>query len=259
MKTDLVIGILVCDWPRQDVVDEIGGYDIAFDRFLHRATDSYNDESKDMDSVTIKNVIFDCTRGELPADASQFDAFIMTGSKYSAYDPDEWIKKLIGFVAATVQDLPTTKWLGVCFGQQILAQALGGKVEKNPEGWEAGWAYAAFTEEGSSILRTSKPHFALQYSHQDHVSLLPPGFKILASNSICPVEAMCKDDKILAVQGHPEFTPNVLRCILKYRHSIGIFTDEFYNKSLSTIDKPLDSLWMGRKFIGFLVGNILEE
>ncbi|TPX38775.1 hypothetical protein SeMB42_g01101 [Synchytrium endobioticum] len=253
----LHIAILICDCPPPDVVAEIGTYDTAFHNMLTRAARAYSETSSTR-TVSIKTTPFDCVNGPLPTTPSAFDAFIMTGSKSSAYDKDAWILNLIAFVATTVQN-HKPKWIGVCFGQQILAQALGGKVEKNPAGWEAGWVDARLTEEGNRILNTRKSQFALQYSHQDHVSILPPRFAILASNSVCPIEAMARDDKILAVQGHPEFTPNVLRATLKYRHALGIFTNEFYDNALKAIDKPLDASWLVVKFVGFMLGDIIND
>ena len=79
-------------------------------------------------------------KSDYPSDENlkTLDGLILTGSKHSAYDNDPWILKLKDFVLKVHQDFPTVHLLGICFGHQILAEVLGGKVEKNPKGWEVG-------------------------------------------------------------------------------------------------------------------------
>jgi GMP synthase-like glutamine amidotransferase len=71
---------------------------------------------------------------------------------YSAYEDKEWIHKLTAFIKRIFEDFPSKKIIGICFGHQIVAQALGGKVEVNGRGWELGVRQIALAENAKSII-----------------------------------------------------------------------------------------------------------
>ena len=140
-------------------------------------------------------------------------AVVVTGSPMGAHDMDPTVLRLLETLQMLDQrDIPV---LGVCFGHQVLARALGGTVGRNPSGWEVGTVRIALTEAGLAcpVLRDLGPQPDVLQSHQDAVLSLPPGAVILAGNAHTAVQAFQSrpGGRQFGVQFHPEFTPERLR------------------------------------------------
>jgi GMP synthase (glutamine-hydrolysing) len=122
---------------------------------------------------------------------------ILSGGPASVYEPgapgcDERIFRL---------GVPV---LGICYGQQLMAQALGGEVGHTEVG-EYGKTDVEVTEAASALLSGLPEHTTAWMSHRDAVVKPPPGFTVTAATSNCPVAAMEDvDDGLYAVQFHPE-------------------------------------------------------
>lgn len=147
--------------------------------------------------------VFDIKSGDFPQSARDFGKYIITGSLSSSYDADKWIAELKQFIVLAY-GRGDAKQIGICFGHQIIADALGGKVAPNPNGWGVG---KRFSEIKSPFLKKYFPSgkFALEYSHHDIVINPPEDAEILSGSDFCAVESMKIGEKILTFQGHPEF------------------------------------------------------
>lgn len=148
---------------------------------------------------------------ELPApDAS--DGVVVTGAYASVTERAPWMDALGEWLLDASRSAPV---LGICFGHQLLAHALGGRVERNPRGPEAGTREVELTPAGRSdpLLAGLPPRLAVQELHEDHVAALPPGASLLASNAHAPVQAFAAGPRVRGVQFHPEFTPPRVRDI----------------------------------------------
>jgi GMP synthase-like glutamine amidotransferase len=134
----------------------------------------------------------------LPAPEAM-DAWLLTGSRHGVYDDLPWIAPLMDFIrraAATKRPV-----VGVCFGHQILAEALGGRVEKAAIGWRVG------LEQYTTSLGGETQTVAMPAFHQDQVVMQPPGSEVVASSPACAYAALrYTDAPILSVQFHPEFS-----------------------------------------------------
>jgi len=153
-------------------------------------------------------VEFDVTQHECPAHFD-FDAIVVTGSRSSVYWDRDWIRPLIEYVAAA--DEHGVPILGVCYGHQVLASALGGRVEDMGE-YEIG--YREIRRTGDDDLFESVPEsFTAFTSHSDAVTELPPGADLLAENDY-GVHAFRRGDA-WGVQFHPEYDPETATAITK--------------------------------------------
>jgi GMP synthase (glutamine-hydrolysing) len=108
-----------------------------------------------------------------------------------------------------------TPVLGVCFGHQLLADALGGVVERNPRGPEIGTREVELTDAGRAdpLLAGLPSRLPVQQLHEDHVVAPPPGAVLLATSAHAPVQAFAHGRRLRAVQFHPEFTPARVRAL----------------------------------------------
>jgi GMP synthase-like glutamine amidotransferase len=88
--------------------------------------------------------------------------------------------------------------------------------------------------------------------HRDIVFEFPKDAVPLASNDICTVQAMYVPGKYIAVQGHPEFTEELISEVLDVRHKQGIFSDEVYEDAMSRAGTEHDGVTIARGFLRFL-------
>ncbi|MFB6101666.1 MAG: type 1 glutamine amidotransferase [Haloplanus sp.] len=140
---------------------------------------------------------FDVTAGSFPADFD-YDAAVVTGSRSSVYWDEPWIDDLLDWLErAADRSLPI---LGVCYGHQALAEALGGRVESMDD-IELG--YREISHEGDPLFAGIESPFVAFETHSDRVVDLPPGATLLAEND-CGVQAFRRGD-CWGVQFHPEY------------------------------------------------------
>jgi GMP synthase-like glutamine amidotransferase len=157
--------------------------------------------------------LFEVTEGALPASIDEADAYLVTGSIKGVYDDDPWIGQLGAFIRRAFGS--GKKLVGICFGHQIIAHSLGGRAEKSAKGWGAG--------RKTFNLQARKPwltpwqgDLALYFLHQDQVTALPAGGERLAGNGFCPNVMYAIGDQVLGIQGHPEYSPDLMHALLKY-------------------------------------------
>jgi GMP synthase-like glutamine amidotransferase len=165
---------------------------------------------------------FDVEHGEFPADVGAFNALLVTGSAASVYDDEPWIARLLEALrTAHRRQVPL---LGICFGLQAVAQALGGRVEPNPLGWELGLAELELSEAGRRwppLAGAPRPLRILE-SHSDIAVALPPGAVVLASSRRTPVEVFSLGERVLCLQGHPEMDREMVRELVQKRLQRGL-------------------------------------
>jgi GMP synthase-like glutamine amidotransferase len=212
------LGILKTDAVRPEWVPDFGEYPDMFVALLGRADPS------------LEFAVYDVEQGEYPADIDEVDAYLITGSKSSVYDDKAWIAELLDFVREL--NARQKKIVGICFGHQIVAQALGGKTEKSSKGWGVGLHTHTF----SSVPAWhdgEDPAFNILVSHQDQVVENAEGARVLASSDFCE-NAVCQvGDHILTFQGHPEFVSDYSREIMEFRReAIG---EETYHQGVKSL------------------------
>ncbi len=196
------IAILQTDTVRPEFAARYGQYPEMFARLLRQA------------EPTLEWDGFDVVHMEYPAKLDAYDAFLITGSRFSVYEDLPWIRRLQNFVLQLHQQRKII--IGICFGHQLVAQALGGKTEKATVGWGVG-VHAAHWYQKPDWARDADDEFRLLVSHQDQVTRPASGSEVLAGSDFCP-NAVCQiGDHILTFQGHPEFVLGYSRDLMQMR------------------------------------------
>lgn len=181
------IAILKTGAPPPDLARRYGDYPAMFQALL----------GEDFGCRT-----FDGVQGEWP-DPVAFDGAIITGSASGVYEADVWIGALLDWIRSA---RGRTRLVGICFGHQAMAQALGGRVEKSDKGWGVGLhAYQVVSAEPWMVPPATT--VALPASHQDQVVEQPAGARVVLRSDFTPFAGLAWGEDAISMQPHPEFTP----------------------------------------------------
>ena len=197
------LSILQAGPINKDLIQDYPSYDKMFTSLLNEKIHIWN-----IDVHNIYENIF-------PETLDNYNAFIITGSVYGVYENYSWIKVLFEVIRKIVHlKIPL---LGICFGHQAIAQALGGYVVKSSKGWGIG--IKEITTKNYNILLNNFKKLNLIFFHQDQVVKLPQNAKLIAGNSFCNISCFSIGDKVLAIQAHPEFNRDFSLKLLHARKS----------------------------------------
>ncbi len=191
LMNNLTIGILLTDHVLDDLQPKHGDQDDFYFKIFGEA------------DINIKLKIYDVTLNNYPSDMDECDGYLITGSKLSVYDDVKWIKDLEQYIRVLNEQKKFL--LGVCFGHQLIAKALGGEVCKAEIGWVTGLQSYTF-HHNFPWLSDLNQDVKLIHSHQDQITKLPDQATLVASSKNVPIAMYYIDDHIMSIQGHPEFT-----------------------------------------------------
>ena len=221
------LAILETGRPPGDLADWFGDYPTMFERLLG---DGFEVET------------FDVQEGRFPGHASH-DAILITGSPAGVYDGLPWIKPLSDFIRAAGD----RKMVGVCFGHQIMSEALGGLVIKSEKGWGAGLHHYSIVH--SVPWLDGEQKIAIPASHQDQVVMQPPNTEIVAASDFTPYAALAWTDRpAISFQFHPEFDPAFAKALIEKRYDVVPNPDV----AIASLDAPNDNHRVGgwiRRFL----------
>ena len=165
-------------------------------------------------SEQLNRTVVDVTREPLPGRPADWDGIVVTGSPAMVSDRAEWSEAAATWLASAVEaGVPV---LGVCYGHQLLAHALGGEVGYHPKGRESGtYEVTLHTPAAEDVLFQGLPkQFQAQLTHRQSVLTLPADAVLLASNEFEPHQAFRVGANAWGVQFHPEFTADIMRAYL---------------------------------------------
>jgi GMP synthase-like glutamine amidotransferase len=186
-------------------------------------------------------------------DPAGLEGIVITGSKYGVYDTPVWIEPLREFIrAAYAAKTPT---LAVCFGHQIMADALGGDVRLAPQGWQLGRQEYRFTADRPACFDDLPREIALLASHQDQVLVPPACARTFLVSAGCPHAGLIYDNgAALSLQPHPEFDRPYTAALIGLREGDPLDAREIA-QLVERLDAPVDDLAVGRALTGFLGGR----
>jgi GMP synthase-like glutamine amidotransferase len=186
--------------------------------------------------------------GEPLPEVDRLEAILITGSAAGVYDDFEWIAPLEQFVrTAHASGVPM---VGVCFGHQLIAQALGGTVRKSEKGWGLG-RHVYDVAPGNGMIEGTQ--IALACSHQDQVITPPDGATTILSSDFTPHAGLLyAGGRTLSVQPHPEFSVGYALACCEMARSKGDAPDSVVTSAKASLAEPLDSARLGGAIARFL-------
>ena len=229
------IGILKCGTPPKTIVKQYGDCDMIYYRFLS------------IPKIRIYIKCFECEKMQFPTekDYEELNGFIITGSKHSSYDNLKWINKLKEKIVE--MDNQKIKLVGICFGHQVITEALGGKVIPNPLGWEVSVKYIYTNKLGENL--TNKKKIPIYEMHKDVIqSMEGTGLEEYSFNNYGN-QGTIKGDYILTIQGHPEYFPKMIETLLELRQNI--IPENIYKEGMVNVNKNIDKIFWSKLIIKF--------
>lgn len=222
------IGILQCGQPPDEVREHHGGYERLYPALL--------------DGFGFSFTTYDVEASKFPADVREQKGWLISGSRHGAYESHDFIPHLERFIrSAYVARVPL---VGICFGHQILAKALGGDVEPFSGGWAVG--RQSYYAEDIGTLH-------LNAWHRDQVTEPPSAARTFMSNAFCKHAGLTYGTQAWSVQAHPEFSAAVLSSLLTSQRAIDNVPASLLDTAALQLDQPIDNMAIAKAIAAFFL------
>ena len=229
------LGLIQCDYVPTLLRSAFNDYPVMFEK-------AFSGFDTDLDWTVI-----DICAGIHDVEIGKFDGFIISGSRSSVNDPKSWIVLLLNLIRRIIQkEVPL---VGLCFGHQAIAKALGGQVSKSKTGWNIGCVPVELTATGKTILNVAQQP-RLYAFHQDNVAALPENARSLGSTKVCENFIVEFKRGVIGFQGHPEFDVAYMQGLLDI--NIANLDDRGLTCVEETLKKASDSCAVRRFIINYI-------
>lgn len=190
-------------------------------------------------------------------DIAALDAVLVTGSAAGVYEDHPWMDPLMDFIReAGAARVPQ---IGVCFGHQAIAAAMGARVEKSDKGWGLGRHNYDVCYKPGWMTGLDGDTFSLGVSHQDQVLSRPDGAHTVAASDFTPYAALAYDNMpAISFQGHPEFSAGFCCALYNVRRGTA-FSEVRVDEACGSLDVPVDNDLVGAWMANFLMGTANAE
>ncbi|WP_240758109.1 type 1 glutamine amidotransferase [Palleronia sediminis] len=220
--TPMRLGLLQCGHTAPELAADHGGYPEMYARLLGPGFDWS---------------VYPVCDGVFPEGPRAAQGWLISGSRAGAYEAHDWIPPL----EALIRDIVAARvpLVGICFGHQIIAQALGGRVEKFAGGWAVG--RRRYEWDGAQVH--------LNAWHQDQVTRLPEGARVTASNGFTRYAGFRVGDRVETLQPHPEFSPDIIARMTELRGAT--VPPEMRAQAVADAALPVDGAAAGARLAAF--------
>ncbi|MBJ7537379.1 type 1 glutamine amidotransferase [Marinomonas transparens] len=230
------IGLLAAGITPDTLLPSFGSYAGMFVTLLTKQNTAF-----EFETFNVRNDVF-------PNSVLQCDAWLITGSRSNVYEREPWMLKLNEWIRKI--DENKQPLVGICFGHQIIADALGGEVAKFHGGWGVG-IHQYDVVQGVASLPEHLTSFSICAMHQDQVVTKPPRAKVFAHSDFCQHAGLVYGEHILTLQGHPEFSKAYETVLIESLGKSGSFSAEIAEQGRQSVAQTtLDSFevaaWVAR-------------
>lgn len=236
----MLIGILETGRAPDELIPAYGTYTTMFVNLLEQT------------GAELRFQVFAVMDGEFPNSPQACDGWLITGSRHGVYDALPWLEPLKVLIRQIQQ--AQAPLIGICFGHQIMAEALGGKVTKAPQGWGVGRHHYQLVQ-SLHWMGEAPSSITLNAMHQDQVMECPPQAQVFLQSAFCPYAGLVYGTSAFSVQAHPEFTLAFERALIELRddeplpNEIAEQALADLNQSNASTDSAAVACWMADFYI----------
>lgn len=230
------IGILEPGFAPEELRDEFKSYPKMLEKLLGDV-----DPGLEFETWTV-------LEDEFPDSIADADGWVVMGSKHGVYENAPWMIRLQDFLREAVGAGQPV--FGICFGHQILATALGGKVVKSDKGWGVGVHAYDVDASNADWLTDSPSTLRINAFHQDQVVEIPEGATVWASSDFCPYAGLQYGANAASIQPHPEFMRPYEQALLESRHDL--IPEDVHKAAMKSLETPISSPDFAKSIVKFM-------
>ena len=246
-------------WWAPEILDRYpdGFYDMHQQLFTDVCQKSQPDDLGDVELTNVDLIKFEPRKFHYPTpqELASLDGIVISGSASAAYDQDDWVIHL----GQVIRDYHQQKvrLSGFSFAPQIVAQALGGKVGKNPPGTELSAVTIQLTEAAQTYFGIDRTAYTIHVHHNDGVLQLPPGAVSLGTSGVTDYLGWILDGHILVFSGHPEYSrdPWILEQMMLVERRDRLVPAQLIDYGLRDLWNPTDYIWQTQQQFRFFLGQ----
>lgn len=191
--------------------------------------------------------VWDAAAGQLPPEPSVYQGWVLMGSVASVNEGQPWMLQLADLVRWLHQR--SVPLVGLCFGHQMVAHALGGVVGPSPQGWRVGSAPTHYTEQ-LPFMQPPQASLTLFAAHQEQVLKPPPASRVVGGDPFAPAAALMLGQHIFTTQYHPELSREFMLALLTEHASS--WPTALVTQARQQVQLPVDSALFIRWLVQFL-------
>ncbi|MEM6425755.1 MAG: hypothetical protein AAF728_11440 [Cyanobacteria bacterium P01_D01_bin.128] len=235
-----------------------GFYDMHRQLFDDVCAKSQPEDLGGVELTQVELIKYEPRQAHYPTDAelAELDGIVISGSASGAYDSDDWVLHIQEVIRDYHQR--QIRMSGFSFAPQIVAQALGGKVERNPPGTELSVVTINLSPAARQYFGSDRASYAIQVHHNDGIIQLPVGAVSLGTSGVTEYLGWMLGSHILVFSGHPEYSrdPWILERMMLVERRDRLVPAQLIDYGLQNLWNPTDYIWQTQQQFRFFLGQL---